>query len=441
MTTILIVDDEPAVRFALEEVLGAAGHGVIACASAAEASSRAAEADVVITDLMMPDGDGMTLLAELRRDHPDLPVVLLTARGSERVAAQAIKAGAWDYLPKPFAIDELRLVVARAVEAHHLRRVARAADLQRALGTELVGEAPAWRRVVEQARRVAQKDVTVLVTGETGTGKELLASLIHAESRRRAGPLVRFNCAAIAAELADAELFGHVRGAFTGAIADRAGFVAQADGGTLVLDEVGELPAAIQAKLLRTLQDGEIQPVGAGRIARIDVRVIACTHRDLEEEVRAGRFRADLYYRLAVVRLHVPALRDRPGDVPLLVEALRRRWAARFEMPEARLTPALVAALAARPWPGNVRELDNQIASLLATGDGGELDVTALDRPGAAPTPGPAAAGPLRARVDAFERTVLADALRDAGGNQSETARRLGITRSTLIEKLKRHRL
>ena len=436
MSRILIVDDEPAVRFMLEEALTTAGHDVIACATAAEARARASEADVVISDLVMPDTDGMTLLGELRRDEPDVPVVLLTARGSERTAAAAIKAGAWDYLPKPIAVEELRAVVARAAEARQLRRVARDATLTRNLGFELIGDAPAWRRVVEQARRIARRDVAVLVRGETGTGKELIASLIHAESPRASRPLIRFNCAAIAPELADAELFGHTRGAFTGATAERAGFIAQADGGTLVLDEVGELPAPIQAKLLRTLQEGEIQPVGASKIVKVDVRVIACTHRDLEAEARAGRFRADLYYRLAVVKLEVPPLRDRTSDIAALVDAFRRRWAARFDMPDVRLSPAVVAALAAREWPGNVRELENAVAALLATSDGGSIEVDALGAP--APREPPAT---LRARVEAFERSILADALHETGGNQSEAARRLNVTRSTLIEKLKRYGL
>jgi DNA-binding NtrC family response regulator len=436
MSTILIVDDEPAVRFALEEALTTAGHAVIACASAAEARARAGEADVAITDLVMPDVDGLTLLAELRRDEPELPVILLTARGSERTAATAIKAGAWDYLPKPFAIEELRAVIARAAEARALRRVARAADITRSLGTELVGDAPAWRKAVDQARRIARREIAVLVTGETGTGKELLASLIHAESPRRAKPLVRFNCAAIAPELADAELFGHTRGAFTGATADRPGFVAQADGGTLVLDEVGELPEAIQAKLLRTLQEGEIQPVGAGRVRKVDVRVIACTHRDLEADARAGRFRADLYYRLAVITLHVPPLRERASDIPALVEVFRRRYALRFDMPDVQLAPDLVSALAAREWAGNVRELENAVAALLATSDGGTLAAEALGAPRSTSEP-----APLRARIDAYERSILIDTLRETAGNQSEAARRLGVNRSTLLEKLKRYGL
>ena len=437
MATILIVDDEPAVRFALEEALSTAGHDVIACGSAGEARPRVGDCDVVVTDLAMPEVDGLALLAELRHDDPDLPVVLVTARGSERTAALAIKAGAWDYLPKPFAIDELRLVVARAVEARRLRRAARTADVARLLGTELVGEAPAWRRTVDQARRVASRNVPVLVQGETGTGKELIASLVHAESPRRDRPLVRFNCAAIASELADAELFGHVRGAFTGATGDRPGYIAQADGGTLVLDEVGELAPAIQSKLLRTLQDGEIQQVGAGKVARVDVRVIACTHRDLAEESRAGRFRSDLYYRLAVVTLKVPALRERLADVPALIDAFRRKWAVRFDMPDVRIAPAVITALTGRDWPGNVRELENAVAGLLAMSDGQDIGIHAFGQ--TAPPPASESRIPLRARVDAFERAILAETLGETGGNQSEAARRLGITRSTLIEKLKRH--
>ena len=435
MPTIVIVDDEAPVRFALEEALFTGGYTVISCATAAEAKARAAEADVVVTDLAMPDVDGLTLLAELKRDEPELPVVLLSARGSERIAAQAIKAGAWDYLPKPFAIDELRLVVGRAVEARSLRRAVKAADLTRALGTELVGEAPLWRRCVEQARRLAPREVPVLVQGETGTGKELIAALIHAESTRRSRPFIRFNCAAISPELADAELFGHVRGAFTGAVADRPGFFAQADTGTLVLDEVGELPDAMQAKLLRTLQNGEIQPVGAAQIRKVDVRVIACTHRDLADASRAAKFRADLYYRLAVVTLTVPPLRERAEDIPALIAAMRRRWAIRFDMPDVRFTPELVSQLAARSWPGNVRELENAVAGLMAVSDGGEIGVTAQP---AAPSKEQA---PLRARVDAYERTILQEMLRETAGNQSEAARRLGVTRSTLIEKMKRHQL
>jgi DNA-binding NtrC family response regulator len=426
---VLVVDDEPAVRFALEEAFVGTDVAVTSAASAAEALPLAAAADAVVTDLVMPGEDGLALAGRLRELDPELPVILLTARGSERVAVQAMRAGVHDYLTKPFGVEELRLVVARAVETRRLRRASRDLALERLVGQSILGESPAWRALMEQVRRAGRRDVTVLVRGETGTGKELVAAALHAESGRREAPLVRFNCAALPAELAEAELFGHTRGAFTGATADRRGFFSQADGGTLVLDEVGELPAGIQAALLRALQGGEIQRVG-GKIERVDVRVIACTNRDLAAEVVAGRFRQDLYYRLAVIELEVPPLRARREDVPLLIEGLRRRWIARLGMEDTRFTPALVAALAARDWPGNVRELENAVVRALTLGDGGEVGPEALQAPGDA--------APLRAQLDAFERQLLARVLAECAGNQSEAARRLGITRTTLLDKLKR---
>ena len=424
---VLVVDDEPAVRFTLEEALASPELAVSSAASAAEALPLAAGADAVVTDLVMPGEDGLALAGRLRELDPDLPVILLTARGSERIAVQAMKAGVHDYLTKPFAVEELRLVVARAVETRRLRRAARELAIERLVGQSMVGESPAWRALMDQVRRAGRRDVTVLVRGETGTGKELIAAALHAESARREAPLVRFNCAALPVELAEAELFGHTRGAFTGATADRRGYFAQADGGSLVLDEVGELPAGIQAALLRALQGGEIQRVG-GRVEKVDVRVIACTNRDLRAEVAAGRFRQDLYYRLAVIELEVPPLRDRREDLPLLIETLRRRWIARLGLEETSFAPPLLAALSARDWPGNVRELENAVVRLLTLGEG------ALD--GAAPAPD--AAAPLRAQLDAFERHLLARVLAECGGNQSEAARRLGVTRTTLLDKLKR---
>jgi two-component system response regulator AtoC len=432
---VLVVDDEPAVRFALEEAL--AELQVTSAGSAAEALPLAADADAVVTDLVMPGEDGLSLAARLRELDPELPVILLTARGSERIAVQAMKAGVHDYLTKPFGVEELRLVVGRAVETRQLRRNSRALALERLVGQSIVGESPAWRALMEQVRRAGRRDVTVLVRGETGTGKELIAAALHAESARQQAPLVRFNCAALPAELAESELFGHARGAFTGATAERRGYFAQADGGTLVLDEVGELPAGVQAALLRALQNGEIQRVG-GRVEKVDVRVIACTNRDLAAEAAAGRFRQDLYYRLAVLELVVPPLRDRRADIPLLVESLRRRWAVRLGIEEVAFSPALTAALAARDWPGNVRELENAIARILTLGDG-SAGPEALNLLSGEGVPGTGAS--LRAQVDAFERQLLARVLAECAGNQSEAARRLGVTRTTLLDKLKRHGL
>ena len=435
MAKILIVDDEAGVRFTLAEVLAAAGHEVVAASGGAEALALADdELDAVISDLAMPGMDGLALLTALRERDAGLPVLLLTARGSERVAVQAMKAGAYDYLVKPFDIDELVHAVARAVEARVLRRAHRRQLAERGLERPIVGEAPALRRLLDLAARVADRELPVLVLGETGTGKELIAGLLHAGSRRARGPLVRFNCAAIPESLADAELFGHARGAFTGASAARRGYFAQASGGTLVLDEVAELPPAIQAKILRALQSGEIQPLGS-KVQQVDVRVIACTHRDLRAEVAAGRFREDLYYRLAVIELRVPPLRERRGDIPGLADSFARRYAARFGLESVQLSPALIAALVARPWPGNVRELENCVARLVALSSDGRIDAGALLEPGA---PGP---GNLRAQVDAFERGLIEAALRAAGGNHSEAARRLATSRVTLLDKLKKHGL
>jgi two-component system response regulator AtoC len=262
--------------------------------------------------------------------------------------------------------------------------------------------------------------------------------MIHAASERRERACVRVNCAAIPTELAESELFGHAKGAFTGAAAAHAGWFAQAHGGTLVLDEVGELPLAVQARLLRALQDGEIQPLGTGRVAKVDVRVVAATHRDLAADVAAGRFRQDLYYRLSVVELRVPPLRERADDIPSLVSAFVERYRARFELASVRFTPALVASLSARPWPGNVRELENAVARIVALSDGGTLDVDALAALDLDAPPAPAASASLRDQVDGFERALLTRVLGECAGNQSEAARRLGVTRTTLIEKLKR---
>jgi len=437
VSRVLVVDDEPAVRFALSELLGDRGHDVIDVGSGAAALAHLGEVDVVLTDLSMPGLDGLGLLREVRTRSPGLPVIMLTARGSERTAVEAMKAGAHDYLTKPFQVEEVALAVARAAEAGQLRREVARAAAERATGRALIGDGPAMRALLRRIERLAPRDLTVLVRGETGTGKELVATLLHALGPRAAGPLVRFNCAAIPAELADAELFGHARGAFTGALEARPGYFVRAHGGTLILDEVGELPLAIQAKLLRAAQDGEVQPVG-GTPRPVDVRLIACTHRDLRDEVRAGRFREDLYFRLAVVELEVAPLRARREDIPELARAFAHRLATRWGV-DVRLSDELVAALAARPWPGNVRELENAIARLVVETDGGELGIEAL-----APAPVPpvqdasAANQPFRARVDAFERALISEAVTAAGGNRAEAARRLGLSRVTLLDRMKR---
>ena len=307
----------------------------------------------------------------------------------------------------------------------------------------IIGSSTTMRRLLATVARIAPKDVTVLVRGETGTGKELIASLVHVQSSRSLAPLVRFNCAAIPGELAEAELFGHTQGAFTGATHTRRGFFAQADGGTLVLDEVGELPLPIQAKLLRALQGGEIQPVGAARVQRVDVRVVACTNRDLAAEVRAGRFREDLYYRLAVVELLVPPLRDHPEDIPVLAGEFVRRYGKLFGNEGVRLSRALVEALCRFSWPGNVRQLENAVARMVALGSASEIGVEAFtDAPAPAATERrmePDSERTLPEQIEALERSVIARTMDVVAGNQSEAARRLGLSRGTLIERLRRY--
>jgi DNA-binding NtrC family response regulator len=452
MSKLLIVDDEPAVLFTLREVLSDRGHDTVTASSGVDALTKLEGVEAVVTDLSMPGMDGLALLRAIHERDAALPVILLTAHGSERVAVNAMKDGAYDYLTKPFDIDEMALIVERAVETRQLRQTTRHLKLERDIGRRIVGDSQAMRRLLEAVRRVADKDVTVLVRGETGTGKELVASLLHAQSKRARKPLVRFNCAAIPGELAEAELFGHARGAFTGAQQARRGFFAQADGGTLVLDEVGELPLGVQAKLLRALQEGEIQPVGSGKVEHVDVRIVAATNRDLPSEVKLGRFREDLYYRLAVVELRLPSMRERREDIPALAEEFARRYADKFGLDQLSLSPPLVAKLARFDWPGNVRQLENAVARMAALSSGGVLDESCFDDGEAPPTPsqpgneeaeaGSITEGPsLREQVEAFERNLIARALGASGGNQSEAARRLSMSRPTLIDKIKKYRL
>jgi DNA-binding NtrC family response regulator len=440
-TRVLVVDDDPGVRYTLREILASEGLAVSEAADGAEALARfeAEPASLVVTDLRMPGVDGMELLRRLAARSPPPRVVVITAHGSERQAVEAMKAGAYDYFRKPFETDELLAVVRRALESARLVHENERLSGELVLARTMVFASEPMRRLAVLVARVAPRDVTVLVSGESGTGKERVAEALVAASRRARRPFVRFNCAALAPELAEAELFGHARGAFTGATRARPGLFGEADGGTILLDEVGELAAGAQAKLLRVVQDGEVRPVGEERVRKVDVRVIAATHRDLAEEVRRGRFREDLFYRLNVVRLVVPPLRERPDDVPALARHFLARFAERFGVSPRVDVDALVARLAARPWPGNVRELEHAIERLVALSPAEGLDLSLVESGGEAG--GGAAPLPLKERVQAYERGLVVEALREAGGNRSEAARRLGISRVTLHDKLRRYGL
>ncbi|MEM6294908.1 MAG: sigma-54 dependent transcriptional regulator [Myxococcota bacterium] len=443
---VLIVDDDEGVRYTIAGILEDHDVEVIQASGGEEAlaildGDPADMPGLVITDLRMPGMSGLELIDAITA-RPDPPkVVLITAHGSERMAVDAVKRGAYDYFRKPFEMDELMAVVDRALESVRLRAENERLQGEVALGRTMVFASAPMRRLAVLVRRVAPRDVTVLIRGESGTGKEKLAEAIVEASKRARGPFVRFNCAALSPELADAELFGHAKGAYTGAHRARAGLFREAEGGTIFLDEVGELAPKAQAKLLRVLQEREVRPVGDDRPVSVDVRVLAATHRHLEAEVAAGRFREDLYYRLKVVTLGIPPLRERPDDIPPLAALFLRTCAERMGLDPVRPTPQLLAALQSRPWPGNVRELSNEIESLVALSDHGEIDVAMLGGgPVAAPRPAPSP-GTLKERLDAFEKQLLEDALASANGNRTEAAKALGIGRATLHDKLRKHGL
>jgi two-component system response regulator AtoC len=451
MQRVLVIDDDASLRYTLEAVLSDGGLGVDVADSgvAGLAAFEARGADVVLTDLAMPGMDGMQVLERLRALDPGVPVLMLTAHGSERVAVAAMKAGAFDYIPKPFDPDELVLAIRRAVEMRGLRLQNALLRAEASLGRVIVAESPAMKRVLDLVARVAPKDVTVLFSGESGVGKDVVATAIHAHSKRSDKPLIRFNAAAIPHDLAESELFGHTKGAFTGAAAARQGYFQQADKGTLFIDEIGDLPLAIQAKILRALQSGEVQQVG-GRTEIVDVRLIAATNRDLAADSKAGRFREDLFYRLNVVPVRVPPLRERPEDIEPLVKTFVRSYADRYGMGPVDVDPALVAAMKTHPWPGNVRELENTVARLLALSPDDRISLAlwrSLSEESHSSQPQPAMSGdpgpshPLRARVEAFERTIIAEQFETSSKNQSETARRLGVSRPALIEKLHKYGL
>jgi two-component system response regulator AtoC len=446
---ILIVDDDASLRESLELVLSAEGYET-ACVADADAALRQIESappELVLCDLRMPGMDGLELLPQLVRRLPEATVILMSAYGTSELAIEAMQRGAYDYLAKPFAPAEVLLALRKARERERLRRANQLLrrDVERAGGQHpIVAASEPMIEVLEVMERAAAFKATVLLTGESGTGKEVLARAIHAQSPRRSEAFVAVNCAAIPEALLESELFGHAKGAFTGADRARRGLFVEADAGTLFLDEVGELPTALQAKLLRVLQEEEVRPLGDSKARRIDVRVLAATARELEAEVAAGRFREDLFYRLNVVRLAVPPLRERPKDIPLLVDHFLERFRATLGKPVRGITDEALERLVAYPWPGNVRELENVIerAMILARGD--RLGLAELPANVASPQPGAAAPArvgdfSLRRARRAVEIEAIQRALRATGGNRTHAARLLEISHRALLYKLKEH--
>jgi DNA-binding NtrC family response regulator len=441
---LMVVDDLDSARQMMKRAL-ARSYDVYDFASVAEAlpALDRAEFDAIVTDLRMPGLDGIEGLRRFKAKVPDVPVVLVTAFATVETAVEAMKAGALDYLRKPFEPEELELVVGRAVEHARMRR--ENARLKTALAGEfnvsgIVGRSQAMKEVVSILERIAPTDVPILIEGESGTGKDLIARAAHALSRRASGPFVALNMSAIPENLAEAELFGYEKGAFTGAEQARAGFFAEAEGGTLFLDEVGLLPPALQPKLLRVLQDGEYIPVGSRKAQRADVRVLAATNEDLTRNVKAGKFREDLWFRLRVVPVRLPPLRERLEDVPALVEHFVRKHALRLSRPPLAIDAEAMRALLDYPWPGNIRELEHAVerALLLARGE----TVARGDLPPEIASPshenGSPGEGRYRRARDAWERKFFEDLLREAGGSVARAADLAGIHRSTLYEKLTR---
>ena len=437
--TVLLVDDDEGVRFTLAEVLAEADVNVIEASNGADALDLARDrpVDLMITDLRMPGMDGFELMQQVHRTKPNLKVVMITAHGSEAHAVKAMKAGAYDYFPKPFDVEQVMAVVRRSTEAVRLGHENKRLRAELGLARHMIFRSPAMSRVAQIVDRLGGRDVNVLVSGASGTGKELVADAVVAASRRAGKSFVKFNCAALPRDLAEAELFGHSAGAFTGATRARAGLFREADGGTLFLDEVGELDLVIQGKLLRVLQEGEVRPVGEDRPRRVDVRIIAATHRDLQEEALAGRFREDLFYRLHVVVIHIPPLRERPEDIDPLLDHFLGKYSQRFGLPRCQLGPAVRARLHSLEYRGNVRELENTVERMVALSGGGLLDEDELQEQE------PSLDDPLglKERVEAFERGLIREELRRCGGNRSEAARQLKIGRVTLLDKIKKYAL
>ncbi|MBA2541114.1 MAG: sigma-54-dependent Fis family transcriptional regulator [Deltaproteobacteria bacterium] len=475
---ILVADDEQNLRRVLVAMLRRDGHEVVQAANGAEAIDKLADVDVVITDLRMPGADGMDVLRSAAKLHPHLPVIMITAYGSVGQAVEAIKAGAFDYIEKPFEQDAIRTIVEKAIGQAAANRTAPRGVLYAESEAEqkgkygLVGQSAEMHSIFDIIERVADTPSTVLITGESGTGKELVAKALHEQSSRKNGPFIKINCAAIPKTLMESELFGYEKGAFTGANSSKPGRFELADEGTLFLDEIGEIPVEMQVKLLRAIQESEFERVGGLKTIKVDVRLITATNRDLEQEIQRGNFREDLFYRLNVVPLQIPPLRRRTGDVPLLVTHIIKKFNERLKKTVTGIADDALAALEAHSWPGNIRELENVIERTLLFCKGEKIERAdlqlAIAEPPRAPEPPPmsrtttsGAMAPIpldddddemaeasnsqsgslkdivRAETSRVERELIVKALEETGGNVTQAARLLKISRKSLQMKMK----
>jgi two-component system, NtrC family, response regulator AtoC len=481
---ILVADDEQNLRRVLVAMLRRDGHDVVQAASGVEAIEQLAEVDVVITDLRMPGADGMEVLRTASKAFPQVPVIMITAYGSVGQAVEAIKAGAFDYIEKPFEQDSIRTIVEKAIGQAAANRMAPRQALYAGVDPEangrfgLVGHSAEIQHIFGVIEQVADTPSTVLITGESGTGKELVAKALHESSRRKGGPFIKINCAAIPKTLMESELFGYEKGAFTGATSSKPGRFELADGGTLFLDEIGEIPVEMQVKLLRAIQESEFERVGGLKTIKVDVRLVTATNRDLEQETQRGNFREDLFYRLNVVPLQIPPLRKRTGDIPLLVTHIIKKFNERLRKTITGIADDALATLEGHSWPGNIRELENVLERTILFTKGerierNDIQLTGTGEPAhhppaAAAAPAQAAAsapgsttGPLplfgedeldddhpsspggslkeivRAETSRVERELIIKALDETGGNVTQAARLLKISRKSLQMKMK----
>ncbi len=443
--TILIVEDERNLREGLKEALQSPGFRVITAENGFQAEEivREQAVDLVISDLKMPGMTGLELLRQVHSFSPAVPFIMMTAYGTVDTAVEAMKAGAYDYLTKPVNLDQLELLAARALKERDLERenIYLKEQLQKQYGLErLTGRSRAMEKVFELVRQVSNTNSTVLITGESGTGKEVVARTIHQQSFRKNKPFIAIHCAALSPSLLESELFGHEKGAFTGAVSRKKGKFEAADGGTVFLDEVNEIPLEMQVKLLRFLEMRELERVGGTESVPVDIRLLAASNADLEELVREGRMREDLYFRLNVVRLKLPPLRERPEDIPLLVREFIDELSRANRKKNTSITPAALRALQGYSWPGNVRELKNCLESMIVLAKDPVLD---LDNLPSQIRPAPAAPAPIEGGVNLrkLEKAAIAAALARTGGNKKRAAELLGISRRTLYRKLEEYGL
>ncbi len=443
--TVLIIDDEPDIRELLEITIGRMGFETRSADSlqSARALLERQPFQLCLTDMNLPDGTGLELIAHIQKVQPDTPVSVITAYGSMELAIESLKAGAFDFISKPIDLDRLRSLVSNALRLEY-----RNATVENESEVQLLGEAPQIQALRGQINKLARSQAPVYISGESGSGKEVVARLIHARGPRSDGPFVPVNCGAIPSELVESELFGHVKGSFTGAYSDKAGLFEAANGGTLFLDEVADLPLAMQVKLLRAIQEKTVRRVGSSKETAVDVRILSATHKDLAQQVEAGHFRTDLFYRINVIEVKVPSLRDRKQDIPLLADFMLARLASDWQIDAPQFSDEARSALLHYPFPGNVRELENVIERAVTLQEGQQIQAADLQLPGVAGSvsvtvteadnDSNAAMGDLEGYLERKEKDALAAALEQANWNRTEAAKLLGISFRQLRYRLKK---